>query len=73
MDLRKLREDRGLTQSQMSEILGCSQQHYSYIERGNQAPTADQMTRLYSAFGVSADQLGYSTVPTIRIVRRRDI
>ncbi len=66
--LKNFRVENGLTQSQLAAILGCSQQHYSYIERGRQAPTVEHMAALYQAFGVTAADLGYDLIPTVRIV-----
>tara|TARA_Y100000590_G_C15067013_1_gene768594 strand:+ start:139 stop:333 length:195 start_codon:yes stop_codon:yes gene_type:complete len=52
----------------MAEVMGCSQQHYSYIERGRQTPTIAHMAALYQAFGVVANDLGFNMLPAIRIV-----
>jgi transcriptional regulator with XRE-family HTH domain len=66
--LKNFRVENDLTQNQMANIMGCSQQHYSYIERGKQTPTVEHMAALYQAFGVTAADLGYDLIPTVRIV-----
>lgn len=41
--LQKAREDAGLTQQKMSEILGISESYYGYIETGKRQKTLDLM------------------------------
>ncbi len=55
--IRSLREDKDLTQTQMGEILHCSQRVYSNYERGDiDIPTAT-LIRLADFHGVSVDFL----------------
>ena len=55
--IRNLREDKDLTQVQMSRILSCSQRVYSNYERGDiDIPTAI-LIRLADFHGVSVDYL----------------
>ena len=55
--IRALREDRGMTQVQMGEILGCSQRVYSNYERGDvDVPTAT-LIKIADFHGVSVDYL----------------
>lgn len=55
--IRDLREDKDLTQTQMGEILNCSQRVYSDYERGNlDIPTAI-LIKLADFYGVSTDYL----------------
>jgi transcriptional regulator with XRE-family HTH domain len=55
--IRALREDKGLTQVQMGEVLGCSQRVYSNYERGDiDIPTAT-LILIADFHGVSVDYL----------------
>ena len=53
--IRGLREDNGLTQTQVAEVLGTSQTMYARYERGaNEMPTRHLVT-LCKFYNVSAD------------------
>lgn len=55
--IRDLREDKDLTQTQMSEILSCSQRVYSNYERGDiDIPTAT-LIKLADFHDVSVDYI----------------
>ena len=55
--IRDLREDKDLTQTEMGEILSCSQRVYSNYERGDiDIPTA-VLIKLADFHGVSTDYL----------------
>jgi transcriptional regulator with XRE-family HTH domain len=61
MDMRKLvgrnvqriRKKKGLTQEQLAEISGFSQQYISGLEQGRRNPTVVTLYELASALGVS--------------------
>lgn len=61
MDMRKLvggnfarlRREKGLTQEQVEEISGFSQQYLSDLERGKRNPTIVTLYELAQALGVS--------------------
>ena len=61
MDMRKLvgrnvqriRKKKGLTQEQLAEISGFSQQYISGLEQGRRNPTLVTLYELASALGVS--------------------
>lgn len=61
MDMRKLvgrnaariRQERGLTQEQLAELSGLSQQYLSGLERGRRNPTIVTIHELALALGVS--------------------
>ena len=65
MDMRKLvgdnckriRTERGLTQEQLSERSGLSQQYLSDLERGKRNPTIITIYEIASALGVSHVEL----------------
>ena len=65
MDMRKLvgrnlariRQKKGLTQEQLEELSGFSQQYLSGLERGRRNPTVITLYELSQALGVSCEEL----------------
>ena len=55
--LKKLREERGLSQNQLSKQVGFTQVAISYWERGIQIPNIDTLIVFVKFFNVSADYL----------------
>lgn len=55
--IRGLREDRDLTQTELSKILFCSQHVYSNYERGDIDIPTDILIRLADFYDVSVDYL----------------
>jgi len=55
--IRDLREDRDLTQKQMSEVLNCSQQVYSNYELGQRDIPTDILIKLSKFYNVSVDYI----------------
>lgn len=61
MDMRKLvgrnaariRREKGLTQEQLSDLCGLSQQYLSGLEQGRRNPTVVTVYEIASALGVS--------------------
>jgi transcriptional regulator with XRE-family HTH domain len=61
MDMRKLvgrnvkrvRQEKGLTQEQLAELSGFSQQYISGLEQGRRNPTVVSLYELATALGVS--------------------
>lgn len=65
--IRDLREDRDLTQKEMSRILNCSQQVYSNYELGQRDIPTDILIKLSAFYDVSTDYiLGISDIPKIQ-------
>jgi len=72
MDMRKLvgqnfariRREKGLTQEQIEERSGFSQQYLSGLERGRRNPTIITLYELSQALGVSHVELLEPTRPT---------
>ncbi len=70
MDMRKLvgrnvgriRREKGLTQEQLAEVSGFSQQYISGLEQGRRNPTVVTVYELAMALGVSHLDL-LSTIP----------
>lgn len=55
--LKKLRKDTGLTQVDVAEKLGISQQAYASWERGMKKPTQDNLVKIAQILNVSVDYL----------------
>lgn len=55
--IRNLREDKDMTQSQMGQILCCSQRVYSNYERGDIDIPTVTLCRIADFHGVSVDYL----------------
>ncbi|MBN2863877.1 MAG: helix-turn-helix transcriptional regulator [Bacteroidales bacterium] len=55
--LAKLRKVRGLTQIELAEKAGISQQQLSHYENGNIHITAEMVIRLAEILGITADEL----------------
>lgn len=49
----RLRHERGLTQEQVAELSGLSQQYLSDLERGRRNPTIITLYELAQALGIS--------------------
>lgn len=59
--IRDLREDRDLTQSQVSKILNISQVAYSYYELNKRSIPLDSLCKLADFYNVSVDYILYRT------------
>lgn len=55
--LKILRTSKGLTQSQMSKLLGISQNYLSLIEQDKKAPSAEAIANFASSLRISKDAL----------------
>ncbi len=55
--LKKLREGRGLTQVQLSELTGISARMIQKYESGNARPRLDAAEKIAKALNITADQL----------------
>ena len=55
--LKKLREEKGLSQSELAKAIDCSQVAISRWERGLQIPNIDTAIIFAKYFGVSTDYL----------------
>lgn len=53
--LLELRQESGLTQKEVSELLGISQQTYNTYERGRTAPTIEMLVRFSYLYEVPID------------------
>lgn len=59
--IRDLREDRDLTQAQVSKLLNISQVAYSYYELNKRSIPLDSLCKLADFYNVSVDYILYRT------------
>lgn len=55
--VRRIREQRGLSQDRVCEAAGLSQRYLSALERGENSPTLTVILQLCNALGVSPSEL----------------
>ena len=55
--LKKLRNDKGISQDALGEALGISRQSVSKWEQGNSTPDIDNIGKLAEFYGVSIDSI----------------
>ena len=74
-NLKKLREDRKMTQKQLADVISVSQQSINKYENHNIEPDIATLIRMAEYFNTSVDYLiGYSEVRRkIEIVRSYDL
>jgi len=56
-NVRRIRQEKGLTQEQLAELSGFSQQYLSGLEQGRRNPTIVSLYEPATAFGVSHMEL----------------
>lgn len=56
-NLRRLRTERGLNQTQLAESIGVVQSHIANIEVGGKNPSIEMLIKLSALFGVGYDEL----------------
>ena len=57
------REERCITQRELAEVIGCTPQHISAIERGVKSPTLETFVAIANALRVPADVLLQDVLP----------
>ena len=55
--LKELRKEKGMTQKELAEKLGCTSQHISAIERGVKTPTLETFVTLCNVLQVQPNLL----------------
>lgn len=55
--VRRLREERGLTQDELAERAGVSGTYVGFVERGDNVPTLTIVLQLAKALGIRAAEL----------------
>lgn len=69
--LKDLREDHDLTQAQVAEIIGTSQQHYGKYENGKIIIPFDRVVTLAEYYNVSLDYIAGFT-NTLTPIKKTD-
>ena len=54
---QSLRKEKGYTQEKFAELIGCSTNHLSAIERGASFPRIDRLVTIINTLGCSADEI----------------
>jgi len=63
-NMKALREDKDLTQTELGKILNMTQRKISHLETGNSEPTTEEIIEICKFFKVSADYiLGLTNEP----------
>ncbi len=57
MRLKELRTEKGATQREVAEVIGCAKSTYPKYEREEREPDIDTLCRLANYFEVSLDYL----------------
>ena len=57
--IAQLREERGLTQTALAEMIGMQQQHISRLEKGRYSARLDLLTTVAAALGCEVDLVYY--------------
>lgn len=74
--IRKVRESRELTQTDVAQILGMNRSNLSRMEIGEVMPTADTLVKLRKFLGISSDWLltgeGVMDKPAVEILAAHD-
>ncbi len=66
--IQKLRKERKITQEQLAEIVGIDPKNISRIEKGNNYPTAENLTSIANALGVEIYELFvFNDIPVSRM------
>lgn len=55
--IRFMREQKGLNQTQLGELVGVEQSMIGYIERGIKRPSVELLARIAECLGVKMDDL----------------
>lgn len=56
-NVRKLREERQLTQAEFAEKLGCTQTYLCHVERGRKKLSADMIRAISEEYNVPTDRI----------------
>lgn len=69
--LRQLREERGLTQSELADQVGIVTSFISLMEHGERQPSIDTLAKLADVLGVGIDELmgRPALVPAVKTAR----
>jgi len=71
-NLKKLREEIGLTQKQVANYLNVTRSTYSYYETGRSLPSIQSLIKLSEIFGISCDYILNEKVSSENLQRISD-
>ena len=71
--LSEFRESAGLSQIQLAEALGTSQQNISFYEQGRHTPSPQRLVEIAKILGVSVDELLAEPTTTPQNVSRETL
>lgn len=63
--IKELRNEKGLSQEQVAQIIGVSRPTYTAIEKGKQKLDLDEAKKLANIFGIDVDTLLSGNIPNI--------
>ena len=69
MKIAKFRKEKGITQAQLAELIGTSQQQIAKIERGVVDPRLSTLRRIAEALGCEVPALFYTPVEFLREIK----
>lgn len=55
--IKKIRTEKGKTQTEIAKVLDISYQAYAHYEKGRREPTPDQLIKLADYYGITVDYL----------------
>ena len=64
MNLKKIRLEKGLTQRQVADYIGCAPSVYSRYETGDREPSIDVLIQLSQYLNVSIDHIVGNNLPS---------
>ena len=67
--IKSLRIEKGLSQTELSEQIGCTQQSLSKIENGIQIPGVDLAFKIADFFNVTVEFLYFETNGSLGVVK----
>ena len=66
-NLKQLRKNKGVLQSEVADVIGVTKQAYGHYETGRRKPSPEVLAKLADYFGVSVDAvLGRDDVPSFK-------
>jgi len=56
-NIKKIREQRGMTQQQIADLIAMHRSNYSKVESGQREPSIDALNKIAKHFGITLDEL----------------
>ena len=57
LNIKKIREEKGMMQKEIAAIAGMHPANYNKVEKGEREPSIDALDKVAKAFGLTVDQL----------------